>query len=142
MTTTVKTRPPIRSRRTGYLVGVVLNGILLILVNGTPGWTAVPFLTDRFSSVVGVVDLALVAGLVTGLVQVWHDPEWLVALDGVVTSCAGLVALVRIWQVFPLDFAGASVDWAWVARVVLVVGLAGTAIGLLVQLLTLARKAR
>ncbi|MGW3960566.1 WS/DGAT domain-containing protein [Amycolatopsis sp. NPDC005003] len=139
MTTSVKTRPPVRSRRAGYLVGVVLNGVLLALVNGRPGWEAVPFLTPGFSSVVGLVDLALVAGLVTGLVHIWYDPAWLVALNGVVTSCAGLAALVRLWQVFPLDFAGASFDWALVARIVLIVGLAGTSIGLLVQLLTLAR---
>jgi len=139
MTASVKTRPSVRTRRAGYLVGVVLNGVLLILVNGRPGWAAVPFLTPGFSSVVGLVDLALVAGLVTGLVHVWHDPEWLVALDGVVTACAGLAALIRLWQVFPFDFAGSSFDWPLTARIVLVVGIAGTAIGLLVQLLTLAR---
>ncbi|WP_206797022.1 hypothetical protein [Amycolatopsis sp. MtRt-6] len=141
MTTSVKTRPPVRSRRAGYLLGAVLNGVLLVLVNGRPGWEAVPFLTPAFSSVVGLVDLVLVAGLVTAFVQVWYDPGWLVALNGVVTACAGLAALVRLWQVFPFDFAGASFDWALVARVVLVVGLAGTSIGLLVQLLTLARSA-
>ncbi|MDX3193730.1 hypothetical protein PV458_35460 [Streptomyces sp. MN03-5084-2B] len=140
MTTSVHNRrPPVRTRRAGYLVGVVLNGFLLVLVNAWPGWDALPFLTPAFATVLGLVDLALVAGLVTGLVQLWQDPEWLVALDGVVTTCAGLAALVRLWQVFPFDFAGSSFDWALTARIVLVVGLAGSVIGLLVQVAALVR---
>ncbi|MEU5264660.1 hypothetical protein [Amycolatopsis sp. NPDC021455] len=140
MTTSVrKRRPPVRTRRAGYLVGVVANSVLLVLVNAWPGWEVLPFLTPAFPTVLGLVDLALVAGLVTGLVQLWQDPEWLVALDGVVTSCAGLAALVRLWQVFPFDFTGTTFDWALTVRIVLVVGLAGTAIGLLVQLGTLVR---
>ncbi|QKV80562.1 hypothetical protein [Amycolatopsis sp. Hca4] len=140
MTTSVrKRRPSVRTRRAGYLVGVVLNGILLVLVNAWPGWDVLPFLTPAFPAVLGLVDLALVAGLVTGLVQLWQDPEWLVALDGVVTTCAGLAALVRLWQVFPFDFAVSSFDWALTARIVLVVGLAGSVIGLPAQVTTLVR---
>ena len=45
------------------------------------------------------------------------------------TTCAGLAALVRLWPVFPFDFTGTTFDWALTARIVLVVGLAGTAIG-------------
>lgn len=143
MTTSVrKARPPVRTRRAGYLVGVVLNGVLLVLVNAWPGWAALPFLTPAFPTVLGLVDLVLVAGLVTGLVQLWQDPEWLVALDGVVTTCAGLAALVRLWQVFPFDFTGSSFDWALTARIVLVVGLAGSVIGLLAQVAALVRAGR
>lgn len=140
MTTSVrKRRPSVRTRRAGYLVGVVLNGVLLILVNAWPGWDVLPFLTPAFPTVLGLVDLTLVAGLVTGLVQLWQDPEWLVALNGVVTTCAGLAALARLWQVFPFDFTGSSFDWALTARIVLVVGLAGSVIGLLAQVAALTR---
>ncbi|MGK3206760.1 hypothetical protein [Amycolatopsis sp. MEPSY49] len=140
MTTSVrKRRPSVRTRRAGYLVGVVLNGVLLVLVNGWPGWDVLPFLTPAFPTVLGLVDLTLLAGLVTGLVQLWQDPEWLVALNGVVTTCAGLAALVRLWQVFPFDFTGSSFDWALTARIVLAVGLAGSVIGLLAQVAALIR---
>ncbi|GAB3147746.1 hypothetical protein GCM10027258_41600 [Amycolatopsis stemonae] len=142
MTTEAKPRRPrARTRLAGYFAGVVVNGVLLALINGRPGWAAVPFLTAGFSSVVGLVDLALVAGLVTAFVHLWHDPEWLVALDGVVTTCAGLAALVRLWQVFPLDFGPSPSGWATVARVVLAAAVAGSVLGLLTGLVTLARAA-
>ncbi|MEU4524618.1 hypothetical protein AB0F52_38595 [Amycolatopsis sp. NPDC024027] len=140
MTTSEKTRrPSVRARRTGYVVSALINAALLVAVNGRPGWEVVPFLTAETHLVVGVVDLCLVAGLVTSVVYVWCDPEWLTALGGVVTALAGLVAIVRIWQVFPFDFAGSSFDWPLTARILLVVGIAGTAIGLLVQAVTLVR---
>ncbi|MEU5265549.1 hypothetical protein [Amycolatopsis sp. NPDC021455] len=140
MTTGVRTRrPPVRTRLAGYLAGVVVNGALLALINGRPGWAAVPFLTDGFAAVVGVVDVALVAGLVTGFVHLWHDPEWLVTADGLVTTGAGLVALVRIWQVFPFDFGATSSDWATAARVVLAIGIAGSVLGLVTGLVDLVR---
>jgi len=132
-------RPPVRTRLAGYLAGVVVDGVLLALLNGRPGWVAVPFLTARFSAVVGVIDLALVAGLVTGFLHLWHDPEWLVAVDGLLTTGAGLVALVRIWQVFPLDFGTTSFDWAAAARAVLAIGIAGSVLGLIAGLVELVR---
>lgn len=135
MTTSVQ---PSRTRLARYFAGVVVNGVLLVLINGRPGWAVVPFLTPEFASVVGVVDLALVAGAVTAFVHLWRDPEWLVALDGLVTTCAGLVALVRLWQVFPFDFGGASA-WAAVARIVLAAGFTGSVLGLAVGLVTLVR---
>ncbi|WIY00379.1 hypothetical protein QRX60_41020 [Amycolatopsis mongoliensis] len=142
MTTSEKTRrPSSRARRTGYLVGAAINAVLLIAVNAFPGWEAASFLTADTRLVVGVADLALVAGLATSLAYVLYDPEWFTALGGVVTACAGLVAAVRIWQVFPFDFAGASFDWPLTARIVLVVAITGSAIGLLVNLVTLVRAA-
>ncbi|MEU0535786.1 hypothetical protein [Amycolatopsis tolypomycina] len=132
-------RTPVRPRLAGYLAGVVVNGVLLALINGQPGWAAVPFLTAGFSAVTGVVDLALVTGLITGYVHLWHDPEWLVTVDGLVTTGAGLVALVRIWQVFPLDFGATPVDWAAAARVVLAVGIAGSVLALIAGLVNLVR---
>jgi len=140
MTTSEKTRrPSLRVRRTGYLAGALINGVLLIAVNGFPGWDVVPFLTTDTRLVVGVVDLALVTGLLTNVAYALYDPEWLTALGGAVTACAGLVATVRVWQVFPFDFAGSAFDWPVTVRIVLVVGIAGSAIAVLVQLVTLVR---
>jgi hypothetical protein len=41
------------------------------------------------------------------------------SLGDLVTTGVSLAVLVRIWQVFPFDFAGWSVDWSWLVRLVL-----------------------
>lgn len=130
-------RPPLWARRAGYLIGAMVNVALLVAVHEWPGWWAVPFLTDRTVLVLGMVNVALATNLVAQLCYTAYDARWFVTLGGLVTTATGLVALVRLWQVFPVDFDDGGFDWAQVLRVVLVVGIAGSVVGLLVGLTTL-----
>ena len=131
-------RPARAVRRVGYVVGAVVNGVLLWLVHVWPGWDAVPFLTGGFLEVLGLVTLALWAGIATNLVYLVSDPRWLTALGGLVTTGIGLAAAVRMWQVFPFDLVG---PWDVVVRVLLVAGIFGSVVALLVGVVTLARAA-
>lgn len=135
-------RPPVAARRVGYLIAAGINVVLLYLVNISPGWEAVPFLTEDTRQVLGLVNLSLVAGLVCNLVYVLVDPTWLKSLGDLLTTGIGLAVLVRLWQVFPFDFGDSAADWALVVRAVLVVGVIGSAIGIVVQLVSLVRAVR
>lgn len=130
-------RPSAAARRTGYGIAIALNVVLLYLINGRPGWDAVPFLTDATADVIPLVNASLVAGLIVNLVQLVHDPQWLVALGGMITTAIGSVALVRLWQLFPFDFGGTSFNWPLMARVALSLGLVGSLIGFVVQAVVL-----
>ncbi len=132
-------RPSAGARRAGYLIGALVNGLMLIAVNGWPGWQAVPFLTGETQRVAGVVDLTLAVSLVVSLAYVAYDPEWFTAPGGLVTAGTGLVSAIRVWQVFPSDFGDPAFDWALTARILLVVGIVGTAIAVQVQLVALVR---
>jgi hypothetical protein len=46
-----------------------------------------------------------------------------------------------VWQVFPFDFSDYSINWAAIAHLILVLGIVGSCIGILVQLVTLIRLA-
>lgn len=48
--------------------------------------------------------------MVANLVYLLHDPRWLKALGDVVTTAVGLVAVLRMWAVFPFDFGDSSFD--------------------------------
>ena len=50
-----------------------------------------------------------------------------------------LVAIVRIWTVFPFQFDSAGIDWETITRWLLVFGIAGTAIGFVAGLVALVR---
>jgi hypothetical protein len=125
--------------RVGYLIGLGVNVALLYLVNVRPGWQAVPFLTGDMEQVIDLVNLSLAAGAVANGVYLMIHPAWLRALGGLVTTGIGLVALLRLLDVFPFDFGVSSVDWATAVRVVIVVGIVGSVIGIVVQAVTLVR---
>jgi hypothetical protein len=127
------------SRRIGYVAAVVVNLVILYLLHVAPGWQDLPFLTADTALVLGWVDASLVTGVVANLVYVVHDAPVVHALGDVVTTGVGLVAIVRVWQVFPFAFDDAGVPWEQVARVVLVVAVVGSAIAIIVQLVTLVR---
>jgi hypothetical protein len=127
------------ARRAGYTVAIAVNAVLLYLINRSPGWEAVPFLTDDTPRVLGLVNASIVSGIVANAVYVLWDPRWLRALGDVVTTAVGLAALVQLWVVFPVAFAPAAVDWELVARWVLGVGIAGSVIGIVVALVRLGR---
>jgi hypothetical protein len=129
-------RKPAPTRRVGYAIAAALHVVLLFLVNGRPGWEALPFLTEDTASLLTLFNVSLVAGLVVNVVQLAYDPPWLVAAGAVVTTGIGLAVLIQVWRVFPFDF-GADPAWGTVTRVLLVLAVIGTVVGLLVHLVTL-----
>ena len=134
-------RPRPAGRRAGYLVAVVVNAVLLFVLNGQPGWQAVPFLTSATTQVLGLVNLSLAVGLAINLLYMAYDPPWLKSLGDLLTAAIGLAVAIRLWQVFPFAFHG---SWAWCAtavRVLLIVGIAGSGISIVVQAVSLGRLA-
>lgn len=95
-----------------------------------PGWSALPFLTDEMTQVLTILNVSLVAGVAVNLAYLIHDPPWLTAAGGIVTTSIGIVVLVQMWRVFPFDFA---TEWSHAARVLLAVAVLGSIVGVLVQ---------
>ena len=134
----VRQRPSRASRRFGYAVSAVVNAAMLYAVNRWPGWEQVPFLTDDTRKVLDLVNASIIVGLVANVVYLARDPRWLKAAGDLVTTTVGLVALVRLWQVFPFDVAQGS-TWELVARAALVLGIFGSAVAILVAVVTFVR---
>lgn len=124
-------RKAVAARRFGYLVAVLVNAAMLYAVNVWPGWQVLPFLTGEMRLVLDLVNVAIVANLVANVIYLLRDPSWFKSLGDIVTTTLGTVAAVRIWQVFPFDFADGGVDWALVARVLLGLAIVGGIIGII-----------
>lgn len=129
-------RKPVGARRVGYVAAALVNAAMLYAVNRWPGWQEVPFLTKDTALVLGLVNATIVVNLVANLVYLARDPRWLIALGDLVTTAVGLAAMVRIWKVFPLDV---SDRWELLVRAVLVVGIVGSAIGIVVAIVRFGR---
>jgi hypothetical protein len=129
------------SRRLGYLIGIIVNGALLYLINDSPGWRSVPFLTSSTTQVVGVVNLALAVSLAVNVVYLAYDARWLRALGDLATTSVSLAAALTIWQVFPFAFHGSAAFWSVVLRVLVMIGIVGSCIAIVVNVVVLARAA-
>jgi hypothetical protein len=129
-------RPAVAARRAGYVVAVLINAVILYAVNVWPGWQALPFLTEDVALVLGLVNASIVVHLVANIVYGVADPRWLKALGDLLTTTVGLAALLQVWQVFPFGFPSSSIDWVLVARVALGVAIGGSAIAIVVALVS------
>jgi hypothetical protein len=120
-------------------MSILINAALLYAINEWPTWHAVPFLTSSTPQVLGLVNASLIVGLVVNVVYlaVNSPPIW--ALGQLAVLAVGLAATLRVWDVFPFDFTGSSFDWVLVVRVVLVIAIVGSIIGLIVQFFALVR---
>lgn len=137
---TASNRSSVAARRGGYLVAAALNAAVAYGTNVWPGWTVLPFLTPDTTQVLVRVNSAVAASIMVNLIYVWFDARWLRALGDLITAALALLALAALWRVFPFGF-GDSRTWPVVARAALVVGIAGSAISLVVQLVVLLRLA-
>ena len=129
-------RPSAGARRADYGLAILCSTALLIVLNGSPGWQAIPFLTSDISQVLWLVNLSLAAGIAANVVYLAYDAPWLRSLGELATTGIGLVTAIRIWQVFPLVL---SSSWSTAVWVLLAVGIAGSCIALVAQIVSLAR---
>ena len=136
-----KTRKPTSraARRTGYVFSILINAALLFGINVWPGWDILPFLSEDFTQVLGLVNLSLWVSLAVQLVYLFRDARPVKPLGDVVTLAVNILVGVRMWQVFPFDFGEATFDWELVVRILLVVGIVGMAIAIVVNLVSLVR---
>ncbi len=125
------------AKRFGYLVAATMNTIMLWVAHQLLDWEWPGFLTAEYDDVLPVITVSFVASIVANLVYAWHDGWPIKPIGELVTTTIGLVAALRIWQVFPVEFTGT--DWSWLVRLVLIVAVVGSALGIVTQLVNLAR---
>jgi len=124
------------------VIAIGVNAALLWLANVAPGWEVLPFLTADMALVMPLVNASMMAGVAANVLYLAADPKWLKALGDIVTTAIGIVAMVAIWQVFPFDFGDASFDWALLFRWFLGIGIVGSAIAIVVNVVSLVSDTR
>jgi hypothetical protein len=129
------------ARRSGYVVAIAVNVVMLYVVNNLLAWDILPFLTSDFGRVLWLIDISLLATIVVNFIYVAYDQSWFRSLTQVGLNLISLVVAVRMYQVFPFDFSGSSFDWTQIARVVIIFTILGTAIGAVVEAVKLVRAA-
>jgi hypothetical protein len=135
-----KQRPSIGMRRFGYVAAIAVNVALIFVINEWPGWATVPFLTPATETVIPIVNASLVVTIVVNAVYLVSDPRWLRAIGDAVTAAVSFFLILVVLRVFPFDFSDYSFDWAMLVQVMLVVGLVGSLVGVIANLVTFTRE--
>lgn len=136
VTEDARRRRPTGGRRAGYGIAIGFSAALLLVLHAWPGWQSIPFLTSDTDQVLWLVSFSLAAGIAANAVYLARDPSWLKSLGDLVTTGIGLATAIRVWQVFPFSL---SSGWSAVVRVLLVIAIVGSCIGLVVQAVSSAR---
>lgn len=125
--------PPSTANRFGHLVGIAVNLVLLFVAHHLLEWGWPAFLTPAFADVLPVVTASFVVGIAFEAIYLVRDRGWIRSLGNAVTAAFGFAVALRTWQVFPFDFSGYARDWTGTTRLVLVVVMAATLLGLVVE---------
>lgn len=130
-------RLPTSVKRVGYVVAAAVNGVMLWAVHQLLDWGWPGFLTTDFERVLALVTASLIAGIVANLGLAIHHRGRARALADLVTAAFALAVGLRLWAVFPFDFADYATDWTGPMRVALGFGIAATGIAIIANLIKL-----
>jgi len=130
-----------KEKRTGELVGSVFGNLLaLAIVNTVIIWRQYTHgvVLESWVNVLWAANLSLIVQLGGNLVLAFYRPAGLYAFMEMAFAGLGLVSLIVFFIVFPLDFSVVAGPWLnTLARVLIVLGMAGSCIGTLVWLVRL-----
>jgi hypothetical protein len=135
-----KPRPPVASRRFGYALAIAINVVLIYLINEWPGWQSLTFVTPDAETLIPIVNASLVISTVVNAIYLIADPRWLRASGEAVTGAVSFIVILCVLTVFPFDFSQFSFDWTMLLRVLMVVGLVGSMVSVVTNLVTLIRE--
>jgi hypothetical protein len=136
----ITTNPPTRRseptpiRAAGYAAAAAVNLVLLVIANSLLDWGWPPFLTGEFAEVLPLLNISIgAAALANGLYIVDDRPRFKHAAQ-LILGAVSLTVLARVWETFPFDFSAyTGFDWDLATRMVLVLAMIGTGIGMLVD---------
>jgi hypothetical protein len=125
--------------RFGYIVAIVINVVMLVIVNNILEWGWLPFLTADFGQLIWLIDVSLLATIAVNAIYLVYDAPWFKSVCQIGLGGITIAVAVRTYQVFPFDFSASQFNWEPLARFVIVLAVIGTVIGMIVEMVKLAR---
>ena len=123
----------------GFVFAAIFNALMLVVVNGHATWR--PWLhglvTPAWADALWAMNLGGLTQVAGNMLLAFTHPPWLKKLMDLVFSVTGFVGAYVMYRVFPFHLQDL---WAWapsVARALLLVGVFGTAIAIVVNLVRL-----
>jgi hypothetical protein len=138
-TTRQERTTPTALKRSGYVIAIVINLIMMFVANNILSWGWFPFLTDDFTSLLPLINISLAATILANVCYLAFDPAWFKSLTQIGLNLISLIVSIRFYQVFPFDFSTSQFNWETVTRVVIILAIVGTGIAIVVESVKLIR---
>ncbi len=130
-----------REKKTPELVlAAVLNMGALIVVNTALVWREWTrgVVLESWADILWAANLSIGLQIVGNVILALYRPPWFSALMRLAFSATGLISAIVFFVVFPLDFSHLVGAWLnTLIRVLVIIGIGGSAIATLVELVRL-----
>jgi len=121
----------------GNIIGIVFVNTVLLWRQYTQG-----VILASWADILWAANLSLGVQIVGNFLLFFYRPSWFSALLRAVFAAAGLVSIIVFFVVFPLDFSRLVGAWLnALLKVLLMIGMAGTGVGFLVEIIRFVRGA-
>jgi uncharacterized membrane protein SirB2 len=124
-------------RRFGYGIAVVINLVMLVVVQNVVEWGWPPFLTQEFADVVPWISASLLVSIAANLIYQFNDSPAVKSTGQILVNLVSIAVSYVVLQVFPFDFSSYAFNWAPIARIVLILAIVGSGIGVLTEAIRL-----
>jgi hypothetical protein len=118
-------------RLAGFVATAIVTAVLLYIVHSLVRWE-VPYVKPSFRQCIPAIDLSLLAGLVGSALRLAYGGRWFRQFTDAFQAVFAINATYVFYRVYPLDLPLAS--WTDIARVVILLVIALTALALVVNL--------
>lgn len=118
-----------------YIASAIVNLILIWVWSHLRGW--LPFLTDSFAAVLPLFYISFAATALSNLIFLLYDNPLFKGLVKVGINLFSIAVMITMYFVFPFDFSAYSMNWDLIVRIIILVGIFGTALGTFVEFITI-----
>jgi len=131
-----------KEKKTAELTAATIaNAVFAVALNLVPLWR--PYtrgvVLEDFVRILWAANISFLVQIAGNLSMIFYRPPRFAAFVQAVGTAAGLLSIIVFYVVFPLDFAQIGLAWINAAlKIVLIAGMAASAIGLIVQTAQLA----
>lgn len=119
-----------------YIANAIVNLILIWVWSRFTTW--LPFLTDSFAAVLPLFYISFAATIAANLMFLIYDAPVFKSLVKAALNIFSIVVMITLYFVFPFDFSAYHSNWDLIVRIIILVGIFGTAVGTVVEFLTAA----
>ena len=114
----------------------IANTVFVVLLNSVPLWRQYTqgVVLEDFVRILWAANVSLLVQISGNLSMIFYRPPRFAAFVQVLGTAAAFLSIIVFYIVFPLDFSQIGLPWInAVLKIVLIAGMAGAALGLIVQ---------